>query len=93
MTMLFSKPNDADLRARLKAILIHYRETVLVQKYPRADRKEGILRRAMIDAVLDVRPESVSEFLHMLPEKLLLGTDPNQMSNEIATIVRFVRRT
>lgn len=89
MTMLFR--NEPDSRERLKNILIQYRENVLQLKYFGQSRKEGILRRAMLDAILDNRPENRLEFMYLLPEWLIVRTSKEQLKGEVEAIVRLVQ--
>jgi hypothetical protein len=83
-----------DQRQELERALERYRETVLVSRYnyDLDARKHGILRRRMIDAILDNRPESRAEFMALLPERELAKTDPEQLRKEIEVICRLVRR-
>lgn len=79
-------------RDRLKSALIRYREDHLMPRYGDHDRRTGILRRNMLDALLDNRPESIAEFLQLIPHHLLAATDRQQLRNEVDAICRIIRR-
>jgi len=81
-----------DRRRELKRTLVDYRETVLVKRYPQTLREHGILRRNMIDAILENMPESGVEFMKLIPAYLLRATDRDQLRKEIEMICRYVRR-
>lgn len=86
-------PTHPPSRDELKQALIHYREKVLSPRYgttPRA-RAEGILRRNMIDAILDIRPQSPAEFKTLLPPHLIAGTSRMQLAMETMMVLRIVR--
>src|ERR1051325_5181704 len=62
--------SDADLRRCLNA----FRERYLVPKYPGTRREEGLLRRAMVDFLVEARPPSAAAFRATAPEWLTAGT-------------------
>lgn len=89
MTMIFR--TDAETRDALKQVLIRYREIVLTEKYRGQARTEGILRRNMLDAILNSRPENRAEFFGLLPKRLIQATSREQLRTEVDAICRFVR--
>jgi hypothetical protein len=79
-------------RQELKEILIRYREKFLRQKYGWPDRKHGILRRNMLDAILDCRPQDKAEFHALIPWYLIANTADDQLEDEVEIICAIVNR-
>jgi hypothetical protein len=67
---------DIDVWDRLAAL----REKELVRRFPRSPRSRGLLRIAMIKAILRHKPTTIVELLTMIPAGLLNRTDPLQFS-------------
>lgn len=79
---------DSDLRDRLVA----HRERHLVRRYQTDPREGGLLRRAMIDALLRHKPTTLAEFHGMIPARLVAGTDPLQLAVELPAVLALLRR-
>lgn len=66
--------SEGDLKSRL----IHFNESVILKEQPDTDPAKRLLRPAMLEALLEYKPLSKSEFLEFIPSYLRLGTDKNE---------------
>ena len=78
---------DADLRR----LLVNFRETVIYAEWS-GDRRNCLLRRAMIDHLIAARPRSPLEWRHGLPGYLLRSTEPEHWLRYAPRVIDLVRR-
>jgi hypothetical protein len=78
---------DTDLRR----LLVNFRETVIYAEWS-GDRKNCILRRAMIDHLIAARPRSPLDWRQSLSGHLLRNTEPQHWLRYAPRIVDLVRR-
>ena len=78
---------DSQLHRRL----VLHREECLVIRYPSAPRECGLLRRAMIDAIVSHRPITVTGFKTLIPSRLIRATDPRQIAGDLDEVLEIVR--
>lgn len=81
---------DADLRA----VLVRFREDHILANGPSdiRSRKHCVLRRAMIDHLIEFKPATPEDWINDLPLQLLRATDPDQVRIYGRTIIALVRR-
>lgn len=73
-----ARPDDSGVEAARRA-LIRLREESLRPAFAGVPPERGLLRRAMIDALLRYRPTSTTEYERSIPEPLRAYTDPAQL--------------
>lgn len=78
--------DDTDLRAAL----VRFRQEVIVREMPKVDRKTGLLRRSMIDALLRMKPINKAELQGLIPKYLLDNTDKIQLERYSAEVIQIV---
>lgn len=83
-------PTDPDLRRAL----VDYRENVIHASTTgtTSSRRYGVLRRAMIDHLVEWKPTTQREWLAELPPYLMRRTEPEELSEHGAAIVAIVSR-
>lgn len=79
--------SDTQLRQRLNL----HREECLVPFYPAVDREEGLLRRGMVDALIAYRPVSRHGFYSIMPNRLIIATDADQLREELDEVLEIIR--
>lgn len=79
---------DTDLRRALTA----YRERVLYADREPRDRRRGLLRRAMIDHLIEWKPTTTREWLAELPSDLAAQTDPREFRQHAEAVMSILRR-
>ena len=63
--------------------LIELREEVIKPAFPDVESSRGLLRKAMLDALLRQRPTSADEFRSLIPLKLREDTDSEQVGTAV----------
>lgn len=71
--------SSAPARPRTSAAFVRLREEVIEREMPQVPRERGLLRRAMLEALLRHRPTDEREFRERVPLALRQGTDPEQL--------------
>jgi hypothetical protein len=69
--------------ANLRSRLIEHRDGVMVLLYPNVPRDRGLLRRKMIEALVQHRPTTRAQFFYHIPADLLRGTDKDQIEQSL----------
>jgi hypothetical protein len=75
--------------------LIRFRESVVRPAFPDVPAERGLLRRAMLEALLRHRPTSLAEYERRIPDSLRQYTDPRPLHHlpEVFTILSRLPRT
>lgn len=77
----------------LRRLLVRYRETMIYSDPVDPDlRKHGILRRAMIDHLVEWKPTSTTEWCRSLPDRLREQTSFYHFPKHGPAIVAIVSR-
>lgn len=84
---------DTDLRKALVA----FRENVLCPLYRSdSERLTGLLRRSMIDFLIERKPDSISEWHYYLPKRLRKHLNSSEMfkhGDAVVDVIRAYRAT
>lgn len=82
--------NDYDL----KKALIQFRENVICAETASdaASRKYGLLRRGMIEHLIERKPVTEASWWQSLPSRLKHNTEPAQFSRYAPDVIAIVRR-
>lgn len=79
--------SDTQLRQRLN----RHRENRLVPFYPKVDRDRGLLRRGVIDVLVEYRPVTRHGFFAVVPARLISVTDSTQLRDELDEVLEIIR--
>lgn len=74
----------------LRAILESFAESVIASQFPDTPRDRRLLRPAMIEALVEHEPVSLSEFVELIPEYLRKATDPQEARAFLSQILDIV---
>lgn len=80
--------------SNLKKALVRFREDVICAETPDdpASRKFGLLRRAMVDHLVEWKPESAVDWWYDLPPRLRDNTERDQFNRYGLEVIAIVRR-
>ena len=77
---------------RARELLIRLREQQIMEQFQGAPRESGLLRRSMLETLLNMRPQTAEEFQKNIPQALRLNTDNRQIESYLDIVVSIVRR-
>lgn len=70
--------------------LIHFRENVIKKAFPNADPARGLLRKSMLDALLQLKPKTRKEWLAGISYDMRSATDAEQVGRYLDTVLEIV---
>ena len=70
--------------------LIHFRENVIKKAFPNADPARGLLRKSMLDALLQLKPKTRREWLAGISYDMRSATDAEQVGRYLDTVLEIV---
>jgi hypothetical protein len=77
---------------RARQQLIRLREGSLQRHFRDSPRNQGLLRRSMLEALLNSRPSSKEQFQRDIPESLRLNTDPQQIEEFLDYVLAIIKQ-
>jgi len=77
---------------RARQQLIRLREGGLQRRFRDSPRDRGLLRRSMLEALLNARPATIEEFQRDIPQSLRLNTDKQQIDGFLEDVLTIINR-
>jgi very-short-patch-repair endonuclease len=74
----------------LRRRLIDFRETVIKPAFPDSPLEQGLLRKALLDEFVAKRPKTKDEWFRKISHDLRSGSDPAQVGQYLATILKII---
>lgn len=75
-----------------RARLIELRETEIKPTFPNAKSTAGILRKTLLERLIDEAVESEEDFERLIPREVRVATDPDQIAAYLTPIVRILSK-
>lgn len=79
-------------RSEARDVLIRLREDTIKPSMPEVPPERGLLRKVMVETLLENLPQDETEFRDMIPLKLREGTDSEQFSTFAKIVFRILRQ-
>lgn len=79
-------------RNEARGVLVRLREETIKTAMPEVPPEQGLLRKVMLEALLERLPTDETEFRDMIPLKLRDGTDPEQFATFAKVVFRVLRQ-
>jgi hypothetical protein len=76
----------------VRMALVSFRENTLEPDLKPEGRSIGLLRKAMIEALLRERPRNRREFMLRMPDRLLQSTDQSEIEEHLAAVLEILQR-
>mgnify|MGYP003379735332 CR=1 FL=1 len=80
-------PSDADLRREL----VEFRENVLIPA-GLGPREKGLLRRAMMDLLVEHKPTNKAAFQNAIPSSLITATTQAELERYLTKVINITRK-
>ena len=77
---------------RARQQLIRLREGSLQRNFRDSPRDQGLLRRSMLEALLNSRPTTKEQFQMDIPQSLRLNTDPQQIEGFLEYVLAIIKQ-
>jgi hypothetical protein len=75
-----------------RAKLIELREKEIKRTFPNAKANAGLLRKTLLDRLIDEAVEDEEDFERLIPREVRVATDPDQIAAYLSPIVQILAK-